>query len=109
MQGHQKLALFLAVAMVAGCRSQPETSAPVPLASNAESTIEGTPVGDDRTAMEAAIDVGPTSAAQLPRSATEGSVTRSAGPVLNPDAPENYVVKRGDTLWGIAKVFLRDP
>jgi hypothetical protein len=28
---------------------------------------------------------------------------------LVPEAPETYVVKKGDTLWDIAKIFLRDP
>jgi hypothetical protein len=28
---------------------------------------------------------------------------------LTPDAPAEYVVKTGDTLWDISKVFLRDP
>jgi hypothetical protein len=28
---------------------------------------------------------------------------------LAPDAPNTYVVKRGDTLWDISAVFLRDP
>lgn len=28
---------------------------------------------------------------------------------LAPDAPDNYTVKRGDTLWDISKLFLRSP
>jgi LysM repeat protein len=101
MHGHQIIALTLAVAVLAGCQTDRPVTTPVPV-STQETTVQGTVVGDDRTAMEAAIDAGssvPLDASQAPQ----------GGLALNPNAPDSYVVKRGDTLWGISKVFLRDP
>ncbi|HWG76061.1 MAG TPA: LysM domain-containing protein [Steroidobacteraceae bacterium] len=37
------------------------------------------------------------------------TVIADAGSALKPTAPKNYVVKRGDTLWGIANMFLKTP
>jgi LysM repeat protein len=104
MQGHRNLGLFLAVAVLAGCHStapRPEASAPGPAAMPNEPS-DGTVVGSDKTSIEAAIEAsssGATETAEVPRRSIP----------LADNAPDSYVVKRGDTLWGIAKVFLRDP
>ena len=55
---------------------------------------------DNQTATQAAIS---TADAPQPQAAA------APAPQLNPDAPLTYTVKRGDTLWGIASMYLKDP
>jgi LysM repeat protein len=105
MQGHRNLGLFIAVAVLAGCHSgapKPEGAAPAPVAMPDEPS-DGTVVGNDKTSIEAAIEASGSPAT------TETVQAPSRGIPLAENAPDSYVVKRGDTLWAIAKVFLRDP
>src|SRR3984957_14908306 len=98
-----KIALLLSIAAAAGCRTQPPPAAPTPVVRD-DNGVQGAVVGDDRTAMEAALDSG--------KGASSSAVPPpdvQRGDHLAPNAPDSYVVKHGDTLWGIAKVFLRDP
>ncbi|MFI4884993.1 MAG: LysM peptidoglycan-binding domain-containing protein [Steroidobacterales bacterium] len=98
-----RLAAGLALSVtLAGCSSLHGSRHAAPAAS--ESTAPPAP------APAAAADDNQTATAAAAAAAdTQPQAAAAPAPQLNPDAPLTYTVKRGDTLWGIASMYLRDP
>jgi LysM repeat protein len=102
LAGRLGLALLASGCLLTGCAADSAARSDSGQ-SGATEQVAGNPAADgDATATEIAADRAGDTAVEQPAPLTREEI-------VNPTAPASYVVKRGDTLWDIANMFLRDP
>jgi hypothetical protein len=95
-----RAASIAAALCLAGCSTFHRGGAAPTLTPPRASEAPAAAAPEQQTVTEALGDLPPES---------DTTVIADAGSNIKPSAPRSYVVKRGDTLWGLANMFLRDP